>query len=83
MVFFKKGFEVMSGLVGSKCLSSIFVLGYWMNVSRALGGYGCRESVGEFVVDVPCGPSHCGAHHRVRGDIGAPYALDPFFLSAC
>ena len=50
----------MSGLVGSKCLSSIFVLGYWMNVSRALGGYGCREPVGEVVVDVPCGPSHGG-----------------------
>lgn len=32
------------------------------------------------VADVPCGPALCGAHHRVRCDIGAPYALDPFFL---
>ena len=50
----------MSGLVGSKCLSSIFVLDYWMNVSRALGGYGRREPVGEVVADVPFGPPRCG-----------------------
>lgn len=49
-----------------------------MNVSRALGCYGCREPVGVLVADVSCGLSRCGVDGGLcRGD-GAPEALGPF-----
>jgi len=78
MMFLKKGFEVMSGLVGSKCLCSIFFPWLLDECFARLGGYGSRKPVGEFVADVFCGLSRCGVDGGLRRDDGAPEALDPF-----